>query len=127
MLADPRRLERSTRDGLWVRLVDVPASLEQRRYMQHDRLVLEVRDDLCPWNDGRFELEGSPEGATCRATGSSPDLVIDVSDFASAYLGSVSFTTLSQAGLVDERTPGSLLRADGMFAVRHQPWTPCNF
>ena len=110
-----------------MRLVDVPASLELRRYMQHDRLVLEVRDDLCPWNDGRFELEGSPEGATCRATSSSPDLVIGVSDFASAYLGAVSFTTLSQAGLVDERTPGSLLRADCMFAVRNLPWTPCNF
>ena len=127
MLADPRRLQRSTRDGLWVRLIDVGASLELRRYMQSDRLVLEVRDELCPWNEGRFELEGSPEGATCRASSSSPDLVLAVSDLASVYLGTVSFSTLSQAGLVDERTPGALLRADLMFAVRYRPWTPHNF
>ena len=127
MLADPRRLQRSTRDGLWVRLVDVGASLELRRYTQSDRLVLEVRDDLCPWNEGRFDLEGSSEGATCRASSSSPDLVLAVSDLASAYLGAVSFSTLSRAGLVDERTPGALLRADRMFAVRYQPWTPTNF
>ena len=127
MLANPRRLQRSTRDGLWVRLIDVGASLELRRYMQSDRLVLEVRDQVCPWNEGRFELEGSPEGATCRASNSSPDLVLAVSDLASTYLGTVSFSTLSQAGLVDECTPGALLRADRMFAVRHEPWTPHNF
>lgn len=127
MLADPRRLQRSTRDGMWVRLIDVIASLKLRSYMQSDRLVLEIRDELCPWNDGWFELEGSSEGATCRASSSSPDLVLAVSALASAYLGTVSFSTLSQAGLVDERTPGALLRADRMFAVRYQPWTPHNF
>ena len=127
MLANPRRLQRSTRDGMWVRLIDVAASLKLRHYMQCDRLVLEVRDELCPWNEGRFELEGSSEGAVCRASSSSPDLVLAVSDLASAYLGAVSFSTLSQAGLVDEHTPGALLRADRMFAVRYQPWTPHNF
>ena len=127
MLADPRRLQRSTRDGMWLRLIDVSASLKLRRYMQSDRLVLEVRDELCPWNEGRLELEGSSEGATCRPSSSSPDLVMAVSDLASAYLGAVSFSTLSQAGLVDERTSGALLRADRMFAVRYQPWTPHNF
>ena len=127
MLADPRRLQRSTRDGMWLRLIDVGASLELRRYMQSDSLVLEVRDELCPWNEGRFELEGSAEGATCRVSSSSPDLVLAVSVLASAYLGTVSFSTLSQAGLVDERTPGALQRADRMFAVQYQPWTPHNF
>ena len=127
MLADPRRLQRSTRDGMWLRLIDVAAALELRLYMQSERLVLEVRDELCPWNEGRFELEGSSEGATCRSSSASPDLVLAVSDLASAYLGAVSFSTLSQAGLVDERTPGALLRADRMFAVRHRPWTPHNF
>ena len=127
MLANPRRLQRSTRDGLWVRLIDVSAALKLRRYVQSDRLVLEVRDGVCPWNEGRFELEGSSEGATCRASSSSPDLVLSVSDLASVYLGTVSFSTLSHAGLVDERTPGALLRADRMFAVRHKPWTPHSF
>ena len=127
MLADPRRLERSVRDGLWVRLVDVAAALELRSYLQTDRLVLDVQDGMCPWNEGCFELEGSPEGATCRATSSSPDLALGVSVLASAYLGTASFSTLSRAGLVEERTAGALLRADRMFAVQHQPWTPHNF
>ena len=127
MLADPRRLQRSTRDGLWLRLVDVAASLELRRYMESGRLALEVRDELCPWNNGRFELEGSSEGAICRPSNASPDLAIAVSGLASAYLGTVSFSALAQAGLADELTPGALLRADRMFAVQYQPWTPVNF
>ena len=127
MLADPRQLQRSTRDGMWLRLIDVADCLKLRRYMQSDRLVLEVRDELCPWNEGRFELEGSIDGASCRASNSSPDLILAVADLASAYLGAVSFSTLSQAGLVDERTPGALLRADRVFAVQYQPWTPHHF
>jgi predicted acetyltransferase len=127
MLADPRRLQRSTRDGVWVRLVDVVDSLSLRRYMQPDQLVLEVKDELCPWNDGRFMLDGSREGATCRSTDSSPDLVITVQNLASAYMGAVSFSALANAGLVEERAQGALLRADCMFAVQNQPWTPCNF
>ncbi|MDA0265133.1 MAG: GNAT family N-acetyltransferase [Chloroflexi bacterium] len=127
MLADPRRLQRSTRDGVWLRLVDVCAALPLRRYLQSGRLVLEVRDPQCPWNEGRFELEGSPEGAECRVSSESPDLTIGVSALASAFLGAVSFSTMAQACLVDELTPGALLRADRMFSVERQPWTPCNF
>ena len=132
MLADPRRLQRSARDGMWLRVIDARAALEQRRYMQtsgHEtgRLVIEVRDEVCPWNETRFELEGSPEGAACRPTGLSPDLTIAVSALASAYLGAVSFSTLYGAGLVDEHTPGGLQRADRMFETNQKPWTPHNF
>ena len=127
ILADSRRLQRSVRDGLWVRLIDVGAALELRRYTHSGSLVLEVRDELCPWNDGRFRLEGSAEGAACRASTSSPDLALAVSDLSSAFMGAVSFSTLAQAGLVDELTPGALMRADGMFAVQRKPWTPFGF
>ena len=127
LLADPRRLQRSTRDGVWVRVIDVAAALKLRRYMHSDELVIEVRDDLCPWNAGRFNLEGSSEGSECRASDSSPDLLINVSNLASAYMGAASFSALSRAGLVDEQTPGALLRADRMFASQYSPWTPCNF
>ena len=127
MLADPRRLQRSVRDGMWLRLIDVAAALSLRRYLADGRLVLEVSDDTCPWNQGPFELEGSLEGAVCRESGSSPDLALGVAALASAYLGGASFTTLAQAGLVEERTPGSLLLADRMFAAQQKPWAPHNF
>ncbi len=127
MLVDPRRLQRSVRDSLWLRLVDVAAALELRGYAESGRLTLEVRDGVCPWNQKRFELETSPEGAACRPSDSFPDLTLDVSALGSGYLGASSFTTLAQAGLVDEQTPGALHRADRMFTVQHKPWTPYGF
>ena len=65
--------------------------------------------------------------AECRPTRSAPDVTITVSALASAYLGAATFTTLARAGLAEEHTPGALQKADLMFAVTHQPWTPYNF
>lgn len=127
LLADPRRLQRSTRDGLWLRIVDVGAALQLRAYLANDRITLRVRDDFCSWNDATFELDGSFEGAHCRVSESSPDLTVPVAALSSAYTGAATFTTLAQAGLVEEHTPGALLRADRMFAAQLKPWTPYNF
>ena len=127
LLADPRRLQRSVRDGLWLRIVDVAAALGLRQYLASDRLTLEVRDDFCTWNSARFELDASREGVNCRVVTSSPDLTVPVGALASAYTGAASFTTLAQAGLATEHTAGALLRADRMFAVQLKPWTPYNF
>ena len=127
MLADPRRLQRTIRDGVWLRVVNVRAALEQRRYAQAGGLTLRVQDDFCPWNNETYELDGSPEGANCRPTNASPDITVDVSALASAYLGTMGLHALHGAGLLEQHTPGALHRADRLFAVEHQPWTPFNF
>ena len=127
MLADPRRLRRSTRDGLWLRLVDVATALAQRKYSGEGRLVIEVKDDVCPWNAARFELQASPEESVCRTTDAEPDMAIPVAALASTYLGTITFTALANAGLVEEKKAGSLERANRMFAVQQMPWTPCGF
>ena len=127
MLADPRRMQRSTRDGLWVRVVDAAAALEQRTYATGDQLTLEIRDEFCDWNQGCWSLEMSPEGGNCRRVTAGADLAISVSALASVYLGAATFSTLQQAGLVDETTPGAVRRADRAFAVVLKPWTPYNF
>jgi predicted acetyltransferase len=119
MLAEPRRLRLRIADGLWLRLVDVPRALAGRLYSTTDHLVFEVRDTFCPWNEGRYELEGGRDAAECRPTDRSPDVIVDAADLGAAYLGGVRFQTLHRAGRVLEGTPGGLARADSMFA-----WDP---
>lgn len=126
-LADPRRLRLRLMDGMWVRLVDVPAALRGRRYGAAGRIVLEVRDAFCPWNEGGFELEGGRDGAACRPSTASPDLVVDVTDLAAAYLGGTRLRTLHRATRVAELTAGALDRADAMFAWDPPPWCPHMF
>jgi predicted acetyltransferase len=127
MLAEPRRLRLTVSDGLWVRLVDVPKALAARRYPVEGRLVLEVADEFCPWNTGRFELEGGPEGASCRRSRRSPDLGLQADDLACAYLGGIPFRSLQGAGRTIERRKDALTRADAMFSWHPQPWCPLDF
>ena len=124
MLADPRRLQRSTEDGKWLRLVDAQVALSSRRYSQSGSLVIELRDTFCPWNERRYELDGRPDGAECRSSSKSPDLVLSASELGATYLGGVKFSTLASAGRIEECTHGALERADAMFAFHLKPWCP---
>ena len=127
LLADPRRLRRPGFDGLWLRLVDVAHALAGRRYATQDGLVLEVRDAFCPWNEGRYELEGGPEGARCRPTRRQPDLLVEAADLGACYLGGTRLQTLARAGRVHEGRPGAVARADAMFGWDPLPWCPAVF
>jgi predicted acetyltransferase len=127
-LADPRRLRvTDIGDHLWVRLLDLPGALAARRYAVSDALVLEVTDALRPRNQGRFRLEGGPDGAACEPVTAEPDLALDIADLGAAYLGGASLATLARAERVAERTPGALLRADRMFASDPPPVCTTHF
>lgn len=127
LLQEPRRLHGTIRDGLWARLVDVAAALEARRYAAAGRVVLEVADPFCPWNEGRYELEVGEDGsASCRPSTAEPDLACSASDLGASYLGA-AFGRLQRAGLVIERTPGAAARADALFAWDRAPWCPYIF
>jgi predicted acetyltransferase len=129
LLVDPRRLRTTLlADFLWLRLLDLPAALAARRYAVPGQVVLEVSDALVPANQGRFLLEGGPDGAACRPAGhAEPDLRLDVADLGAAYLGGVRFASLARAGRVAEARPGGLARADAMFAADPAPWCATGF
>ena len=127
LLADSRQPKTRIEDGVWLRLVDVPAALAGRRYALEGRLVLSVRDAFCPWNNGKHELIGGPEGAECKGTGATADLALDAADLAALYLGGNRFRTLYEAGRVEELRPGGIARADAMFATDRAPWCPSHF
>ena len=120
LLASPRRLRFRLGDSLWVRLVDVGTALSNRRYSSEDSIVLEVMDDFCPWNEGRWKLEGG----TAAKTKEKPDLRLPVQSLASAFLGGVQFAALARAGRVEELQEGALARADGLFGWDRLPWCP---
>jgi predicted acetyltransferase len=120
LAASPRRLRYRMGDSLWVRLVDVGAALSGRAYSSSGRIVFEVRDAFCPWNEGRWLLEDG----TCARTDDAPDLALDVDALGSAYLGGVSFAQLRDAFRVKELTGGAVERADSTFAWRPLPWCP---
>ena len=130
-LADPRALGMTAGDGLWVRLVDLPAALAARRYGAVDALVVEVADAFCPWNAGRWRLATAggtgAAVATVSRTDGAPDLAVDVAALAPVYLGAFRLSDLARAGRVEERTPGAIRRADALFASDRAPWCSTMF
>jgi predicted acetyltransferase len=122
LLADPRRLRMRVRDDLHLRVVDVVAMLQARRYSREDSMVIEVRDERCPDIAGRYLVEGGLEGAAATKTDVSPHLVLDAASLASLLLGDTSVAALHRAGLVDEMHPGAVRCASAMFSWSPRPW-----
>ncbi len=126
ILTDPRRLKIKQSDGLWARLLDIPASLAGRRYAVAGRVVFEVVDPFLPGVGGVFELEGGPEGAQCRRSTAAPEFTLDVAGLSSRYLGDGSFRLLHEAGRVTGDIT-AVRRADQMFGWDRRPWCPHYF
>jgi predicted acetyltransferase len=120
LLAEPRRLRFSLRDGLWVRLVDVGAALGARAYAATDSVVVEVADAFCPWNAGCWRV--GKEGV--ERSGHTPDLRCDVTALGSVYLGGFTWAQLARALRVEEVRAGAVARADALFRTDRVPWCP---
>lgn len=127
LVADPRALQCQLQDGVFVRLVEVDRALTLRRYATPIDIVLDVRDEFCPWNTGRYRLHADTDGAECETTTASADLAISARDLGAVYLGGVSLTQLVTAGLVGELTPGSAHRGAVAFGWPVAPAIPDHF
>jgi predicted acetyltransferase len=133
LLADPRRVRSVVSDGLWVRLVDVGRALAQRHYASPVDVVIEVTDELCPHNAGRWRLAAqagaAPAGfrATCEPTTAPADVALPVWAVGAAYLGGTRLTAMASAGLITEATPGSLAALSTAMSWEPAPWCPMTF
>jgi len=127
LLQDARHARTTVLDGLHLRVVDVPAALSARSYAAPVDVVLEVRDALCPWNDGRWQVRGDRSGATCTATDADAQLRLDVEALGAAYLGGTTLATLAAAGRVDAGDAEALARASTGFGWDVAPWCPVVF
>ena len=120
-LADPRRLRTSLRDGIWLRLLDLPGALSARGYAAEGSLVLDVADDFFADQAGRWRLVVRQGDARVERTTDAPDLALDVEALGMAYLGGTAFGALARAGRVREQSPGAAARADALFHTPHAP------
>jgi predicted acetyltransferase len=124
LLADARALRPELYDSLWVRLADVGRGLAGRGYSTPVDAVLEVTDDFCPWNAGRWRLSGDESGATCEPSTDPADLALAAADLGAIHLGGPTLVGLAAAGRVEERTPGAVREVSRAFAGDRQPWCP---
>ena len=122
LLLEPRRLQLRVRDGLFLRLLDLPAAMAARGFAGDGRLVVDVADPFLPELEGRFSIAAAAGRGACTRSTDDPDLACSVVELGAAYLGGTTFAELARAGRVREERPGAIARADAMFATDAAPW-----
>jgi|HubBroStandDraft_1064217.scaffolds.fasta_scaffold05895_6 predicted acetyltransferase len=130
-LPDPRRARASYRDGLWIRLIDLPTALMQRSYSAAVDVVIEVTDQQLPANAGRWRLQagGRADEAkpSCERTTDEPDLAMPVAALGAAYLGGTRLGGLAAAGIITELSPGALAALSTAMWWDPAPWAATFF
>jgi predicted acetyltransferase len=121
LASEPRRLGTVQGDGLFIRIVDLPAALTARRYAAPVDVVLEVADPLLPANAGRWRLFADEQKVTCTRTEEPADLACGIGELGAAYLGGASLAALAAAGRVSELRPETLARAATAFGWHRAP------
>jgi len=89
-------------DTLWLRLLDLPASLAARRYECDGTLTLSVVDPFLD-RGGRFRFEVIDGVGRCEslpADTAEADATVDIADLGALYLGGRSARTLARAGRI---------------------------
>ncbi len=121
-LEEPRALRPELDDGLFLRSLDVAASLAARSYAGSGRVVLSVTDEFLPELGGAFELVVDADGATCRRVQDEPDVSCTARGLGSAYLGGATWSALAAAGLLAVHDPAALGVLDALFRADVAPW-----
>jgi len=104
-------------DNLWLRILDVPAALEARRYARDCTVGIEVADPLLPENTHIWTLSivDGQASVTRAERGVSAHVRLGIQELSAAYLGGVTMASLARAGLVDEVRLGAVdLLSDAM-------------
>ena len=113
LLTDPRQVRTTgLDDGMWARILDVPAALAARRYAVEIDVVLDVHDPFLD-RGGRFRLRGGPDGAECvPSTPAGRRVGVELAALGSLLFGGRRAGTLARAGLVQAADPAALRRFD---------------
>ena len=116
LLTDPRLVRSTyTRDGLWLRILDIPKVLQARTYNADLSVVLEVSDPLLG-GGGRFALQVHDGRARCAPTDAPADVHTDLSVLGSLYLGAHRASSFAAAQRLRCADPTTVAALDAAFA-----------
>ena len=127
MVVDPAHVHVRSGSPVYLRILDVPAALEARRYLADEQIILEVTDPLFPARSGRFEVAVTDGVAQVTRTDAAADVALGIEALGSLCLGGVRPTVLRQAGRLDERRSGAVARSERLLASDQAPMQSSEF
>ncbi len=128
LLLEPKRLEVTVPSvGLLARIVDLEKALPLRPYAAEGTLSFEVRDELCPWNNGCWEMETGTEGASVRRSNKGTQVTMPVSTLAMLVFGRISASEAARMGRLDTRDAKALALWDRVMKTEYEPYCADSF
>ncbi len=122
MITEPRRVKTaSTRDALWVRVLDVVKALEARRYEHDGSIVFAVEDRFRPDGSGTFRLDVDGGVGSVERVDTSPEVSFADDVLGALYLGGQSAAEYAHARRL-VGSPDAVARMDRMFRTMRAPW-----
>ncbi|MBF6337924.1 GNAT family N-acetyltransferase [Nocardia abscessus] len=115
LLTDPRLVRTTARyDGLWLRLMDVPAALTARAYAGELDVTLEVTD---PFRNagGTFALRVRDGQAECAPTDRAADVELGIDVLGSMYLGAYPSRVFAAANRLRAKDSAQVRALDDAF------------
>ena len=127
LLLDPRVFTPISSNGLMGRIVDVSRALPQRGYQKEGRLIFEIRDELCAWNQGCWEMDVSNGVAIVKRSRKSPQVTMPVSTLALLVFNYVNASMAERAGQLDVLEPKALAVWDEVMRTTYPPFCADHF
>jgi predicted acetyltransferase len=124
MLDNSRAVTARVGDALWVRLVDAPRALRERTYSAPFDVVIELADELCPWNAGRYRVAWDGTTAECEPTSADAQLELSAAELGAVHLGGTTLLSLARAGRLRSHDRAALWAASTGFRGALEPWCP---
>jgi predicted acetyltransferase len=124
LLLEPRRLNMSSADGVMARIVDVARALPLRGYAAQGVVTFELIDALCPWNNGRWQLETTTGGTEVKPTGRAAQVRLPVDTLAMLMFGQISASEAFRMGRMDVLDHRAVATWDALMRTKYKPFCP---
>jgi predicted acetyltransferase len=122
-ITDGRRVVRKLVDGLWLRVMDVPAALDARRYDSEGVVTFDLNDATRPETSGTYRLEVANGAGHCERVDAMADVALDADILGAMYLGGADAIAMAAGGRIggDSSAVENLHR---LFRSDQAPWCP---
>jgi predicted acetyltransferase len=127
LLLEPRMLRATARDGILARIIDLPRALTSRPYGALATLTFEIRDEMCPWNAGRWSLETSGSETRVDRTTAEPHLTMPIQTLSMLLFGQITPTEAARMGRLDAHDEAALHLWDAAMRTRYRPYCADQF
>jgi predicted acetyltransferase len=126
-LANPEQVTSERHYGLFLRVVNLAEAFDSRPAYADGRITIRLLDDVCPWNDGVWEITSAGHRFAVERCDEEPMLTLDARAAAQLLNGYRSATSLALAGRLEAHHQRALAVADVLFATRARPFCADEF